>query len=399
MAIYIAVSAVASLSYWAQIGAGPALTQRISKANAVGDKEEIRLQIHASLVLVLTMAAACCVLGGVFLASGGFTHFYGLEDAASSSQRLSFLFVLFFSAYNLIVSPILRAQTGLHQTYFKNWLNSAGNVVILGLLLFILPKHPFSVWALTFMFGPIALIDLLNAVLFIRQFKFILKWSFVPDTAIKAAIWDSLAYTIFELSFVVVRELTKGYVGRSDGQDALARFGLMLQASIILQALSNTVVIPLLPVFTDLIASKRTAEFKQKFLSYGALFCGAVTVAGAILLLTPLNPLAILFHKYHFSRLDNLAFLILGFSNIFRFYCGFVFYSLGKMWNPAIFSCVGATAAGLAAVAFRAGSVGQITLAFGLAGCLVYVAVEFPFILRSIDKMAREFSSSPPSPG
>lgn len=395
MAIYVAVSAISSMVFWGQLGAGPTLTQRVAKGNASGDRESIRRHLASAAALVGAVSLIAVIAGLWALFSGSFSRFYGLPSRSpSNSLNWTLLACIAISAVSLVISPLARAQAGLHQSYRRNITTAIANVFVLVGLVFVAPRFPLAGAAFLVAFLPPLVFDLYTVTKFAGRNRALLanlpRPTF-PD--VRIALFDSLAYFTFEVSALVVREAMKGSVGRDWGSVELAKLGLLIQAATIMQALANQVTMPLLPVLANYHESGNHRQARKVYLKTLLSLSGLSAVGGLVAIALGPKSLEILFgHRYQFTMTDLLGVLFLGISNILRFLNAFTLFGLSLPKVAVGYSLVGGLLMAAALSVTSHSSIGAFLLTQGIVGCLVHGLAQSIHVLQLTKK------DTPPSP-
>jgi hypothetical protein len=187
------------------------------------------------------------------------------------------------------------------------------------------------------------------------------------------AIVDSLAYTVFELSSAIAREMYKGRVGRVFGPYDLDRIGLLFYGSALVSSFAMTITNPLMPILTAHYVNGRVKQAWAAYLRVYAIFAVGMG-AGLVLARLVGSPILEFWvrHKYRFSPEEAMAFSLLASSLVFKILNGFVLTGFGQAWAAARNAMYGCAAMLVIFFLFPNANVLFLVMTQGVVGLIVF---------------------------
>jgi O-antigen/teichoic acid export membrane protein len=296
--LYLLLTAALATLAITQMGAGPGLTQGITKAHAAGDREREAFLFSAAFRLVgsagLIGAGAILLVSHVFMPESLFGPAFA-GDRAEILQVVNTCMIVLMA--QMLFGVVDSALAGYQEQLFTNIGSMCSNILSIGILFAVCVLAPSIRGVILALYGLPTLSRVVNLGVLLHRRPYLLTKLTRRCTGFYAVLFSvGLAFWLMQIGGVLEQHAGTYLLARFSSTAATNLFAMCYKTLSLAGAIVTILTQPLWPAFTDAIAHRdvdwirRTyAKIRRLLMIYSLAVAAIVAVAGRWLFLNVLH--------------------------------------------------------------------------------------------------------------
>jgi O-antigen/teichoic acid export membrane protein len=255
--LWMTISSVVAMMWFADLGIGNGLLTRISEAQGREDRESLHRYVSSAFFILGGVAA---LLAGLFALAYPFIPWPRVFNVSSATavREAGPAVVVFFCSFalNIPLDVVQRVKTGHQEGFETNLWSVAGNLTGFVLLLEAMHLKGGLPWLLLALFGGPLLGVLAN---WTHEFGWkrpwlLPRWNYWDPAAARKIMGTGSMFLVIQLCAVFVTTIDNIIIAQCLGPAAVTQYAVPLRMFILLSLVANMFVAPLWPAYGEALA-------------------------------------------------------------------------------------------------------------------------------------------------
>ena len=282
--LWMSVTSIVSLLFFADLGIGNGLLNAISAARGRDDVEAVHRYVSSAFFVLLGITA---LFLGIF---AGVYHFIPWPRVFNVSSPIAvheagpavIVFLICFLA-NIPLDVVQRVQTGHQEGYLANFWTIIGNLAGLGCLIFVMHERGGLPWLILAILGGQILGVLGN---WAQEFGFarpelLPKWNFWDSAAAREILGTGVMFFLLQICGILTLPLDYIIITQVLGPEAVTQYAVPIRPFLLVISVASMFVFPLWPAYGEAYSRGDSDWVKSTFrhsLGYSVMVFGPVVL-------------------------------------------------------------------------------------------------------------------------
>lgn len=252
--VYATILVIVQMMDVFHVGIGPALTQKLSKANLENDTEKEARLFSTSMIISASITFVIALGLWITVWNVPITELFGDKYAPfAESMRRACLIGIVIIAIELVCLVAERARDGYMETRYTNSWGAFGNFLAAAMLLIGVMKYPTIEFLVLAINGSVVLAKFGNMVQMMIQRPYLLpRLKTYTPKMVKMLMSGALIFTVVYGSSGITEYNVIGYmIGRFLGPEQAANYSVLVSIHVMMVGVISMLTIPMWPAVID----------------------------------------------------------------------------------------------------------------------------------------------------